>query len=137
MSSGAPQGTVLGPLLFLLYVNDLPENLQSSVRLFADDALLYGIISREEDCNKLQADLFELEYWQDRWQMKFNPTKCKIICISTKKSSPLKKYVFCGSELGEVDSTSYLGVTLTKNLKWSQHVSSISGKASKVLGLIS
>ena len=68
--------------------------------------------------------------------MKFNPSKCKIICISTKKSPPLKKYVFCRSELDEVDSVSYLGVTLTKNLKWSQHVSSISCKASKVLALI-
>ena len=68
--------------------------------------------------------------------MKFNPSKCKIICISTKNSPPLKKYVFCGSELDHVDSVSYLGVTLTNNLKWSQHVSSFSGKASKVLGLI-
>ena len=136
VTSGVPQGTVLGPLLFLLYVNDLPANLQSSVRLFADDALLYGIISNEVDCNRLQADLFELERWQDRWQMKFNPSKCKIICISTKKSPPLKKYVFCGSELDQIDSVSYLGVTLTNNLKWSQHVSSVSGKASKVLGLI-
>ena len=136
VTSGVPQSTVLGPLLFLLYVNDLPANLQSSVRLFADDALLYGIISNEVDCNRLQADLLELEHWQDRWQMKFNPSKCKIICISTKKSPPLKKYVFCGSELDQIDSVSYLGVTLTNNLKWSQHVSSVSGKASKVLGLI-
>ena len=60
------QGTVLGPLLFLLYVNDLPVNLQSSVRLFADNALLYSIISKEDDCNRLHADLFELERWQDR-----------------------------------------------------------------------
>ena len=136
VTSGVPQGTVLGPLLLLLYVNDLPANLQSSVRLFADDALLYGIISNEVDCNRLQADLFKLERWQDRWKMKFNPSKCKIICISTKKSPPLKKYVFCGSELDQVDSVSYLGVTLTNNLKWSQHVSSVSGKASKVLGSI-
>ena len=103
VTSGVPQGTVLGPFLFLLYVHDLPENLQSPVRLFADDALLYGITSSEDDCNKLQADLFELECWQDRWQMKFNPSKCKIICISTKKSPPLKKYVFCGCELDQVD----------------------------------
>ena len=130
---GIPQGTVLG--LLLLYVNDLPENLQSPVWLFADDALLYGIISSENDCNKLQADLFELECWQDKWQMKFNPSKCKIICISTNKS-PLRKYVFCGSELDQVDSVSYLGVILTNNLKWSQHVLSISDKGSKVVGLI-
>ena len=136
VTSGVPQGTVLGPLLFLLYVNDLPENLQSPVRLFVDDALLYGIISSEHDCNNLQTDLFELECWRERWQMKFNPSKCKILCISTKKSPPLRKYVFCGSELDQIDSVSYLGVSLTNSLKWSQHVSSISGKASKVLGLL-
>ena len=117
VTSGVPQGTVLGPLLLLLYVKDLPENLQSPVRLFADDALLYGIISSEDDCNKLQSDLFELECWQDTWQMKFNPSKCKIIGMSTKKSPPLRKYVFQGSELDQVDSVSYLGVTLTNNLK--------------------
>ena len=61
VTSGVPQGTVLRPLLFLLCVNDLPANLQSSVTLFADDALLYGIISNEDDCKRLQADLFELE----------------------------------------------------------------------------
>ena len=82
-----PQGTVLGPLLFLLYVKDLPANLQSSVSLFADDALLYGIISNEDDCNRLQDDLLELERWQDRWQMKFNPSKCKIIRIYTEVTS--------------------------------------------------
>ena len=60
--------------IILLYVNDLPANLQSSVRLFADEALLYGITSNEDDCNRLQADLFELECWQDRWQMRFNPS---------------------------------------------------------------
>ena len=132
VTSGVPQGTVQ----FLLYVNDLPANLQSSVRLFAVDPLLYGFIFNEDDCNRLQADLFELERWQDRWQMKFNPSKCKIICISTEKSPPLKKYMSCGSEHDQVDSVSYVGVTLTNNLKWSQHVSSVSGKASKVLGLI-
>ena len=68
--------------------------------------------------------------------MKFNPSKCKIICISAKKSPSLKKYVFCGSELDQVDSVSHLGVTSTNKLKWSQHVSSVSGKESKVLGLI-
>ena len=117
VTSDVPQGTVLDPLLFLLYVKNLPENLQSSVRLFADDALFYGIISNEDDCNRLQSDLFELKHLQERRQMKFNPSTCKMICISTKKSAPLKKYVFCVSELDQVDSVSYLGVTLTNNVK--------------------
>ena len=68
--------------------------------------------------------------------MLFNPAKCKTICLSTKKAPPQRKYVFCGAELEQVDSISYLGVILNDNLKWSNHVSSISGKASKVLGMI-
>ena len=61
MTSGVPQSTVLGPLLFLFYVNDLPDNLKSSLRLFPDDALLYVVISNEEDGDQLQDDLRQLE----------------------------------------------------------------------------
>ena len=136
VTSGVPQGTVLGPLLFLLYVNDLPDNLKSSIRLFADDALLYGVISNENDGDQLQEDLKQLEAWQNTWQMSFNPSKCKTICTSTKRDPPQKKYVFCGVELEKVDSISYLGVILNDNLKWSKHVQSTTGKASKVLGMM-
>ena len=79
VTSGVLQGTVLGPLLFLLYVNDLPDNLKSSIRLFADDALLYGVISNENDGDQLQEDLKQIEAWQNTWQMSFNPSKCKTI----------------------------------------------------------
>ena len=112
VTSGVPQGTVLGPLLFLLYVNDLPDNLKSSVRLFADDALLYGVMTNEEDGDQLQEDLQQLEVWQCKWQMVFNPTKCKTICISTKKTPPQRKYTFCGVELEQVNSFF---------LSWSNH----------------
>ena len=69
VTSGLPQGTVLGLLLFLIYINDLPDNVQSSVRLFADHALLYGIVASDADCNLLQSDLGRLESWQYHWQM--------------------------------------------------------------------
>ena len=108
MTWGVPQGTVLGPLLFLLYVNDLPNNLKSSLRLFADDALLYGVVSNEEGGAQLQDDLRQLEMWQSKWQLVFNPSKCKTICISTKKVPPQRKYIFCGIELEQVECISYL-----------------------------
>lgn len=79
VTSGVPQSTVLGPLIFQLYVDDL-HDLKSSLMLFADDTLLYGVISNEEDGDKLQDDLRQLEMWQSKWQMVFNPSKCKTIC---------------------------------------------------------
>ena len=136
VSSGVPQGTVLGPLLFLLYIIDLPDNLKSSIRLFADDALLYGVMRNEEDGDQLQEDLQQLEVWQCKWQMVFNPTKCNTICISTNKTQPQKKYTFCGVELEQVNSFSYLGVTITEDLKWSKHFTSIAGKTGGELGTI-
>ena len=71
LTSGVPQGTVLGPLLFLIYINDLPNNLHSTVKLFSDDVLLYGVISHDFDCDHLQEDQYELEQWQNLWQMEF------------------------------------------------------------------
>ena len=136
VTSGVPQGTVLGPLLFLLYINDLSDNLQSTVKLFADDALLYGVITSDSDCDRLQDDLHKLEQWQNLWQMEFNPSKCKILCISNKKHPPQKRYLFCGVELDQVEEMSYLGITFTSKLKWNHHISSVASKATKVLGVM-
>ena len=136
MTSGVPQGSVLGPLLFLTYINDLPNGLTSTVKLFADDTLLYGVVVEDSDCDNLQDDLNKLEIWQNEWQMQFNPSKCNIICISNKQRPPQRQYFFCGSKLEQVDSASYLGITVNSKLKWSEHISSISSKASRSLGLI-
>ena len=92
VSSGVPQGTVLAPLLFLLYMNDLPDNINSTVRLLADDALLYGVISNDADGEQIQNDLIRLQQWQTIWQMNFNPAKCKVTCSSTKRDPPKKVY---------------------------------------------
>ena len=85
--SGVPQGTVLGPLLFLLYINDLPDNLRSSCRLFADDCLVYNDITSPEDTQILQNDLKTLESWQNKWLMCFNPKKVFHHHFCTKESS--------------------------------------------------
>ena len=83
VTSGVPQGAVLGPILFLLFINDLPENMKNSmVRLFADDCILYKTIHSFDDCNKLQDNLQSLEQWETKWLMKFNDTKCYVMTIS-------------------------------------------------------
>ena len=82
MVSGVPQGTVLGPLLFLLHINDLPSVVSSKVRLFADDCLIYRNIKNKDDQIALQKDLNLLENWGNTWGMRFNPAKCNIISVT-------------------------------------------------------
>ena len=86
MTSGVPQGSVLGPLLFLLYINDLPQNTQSQVRLFADDTGVYLTVTNMQDSQLLQSDLESLQHWERTWDMKFNLGKCQVIHITRSKS---------------------------------------------------
>lgn len=136
--SGVPQGSVLGPVLFLIFINDLPDNLRSSVRLFADDCVLYRNISSPQDCNILQEDLDNLARWEVDWQMKFNIAKCHSMRVT--RHLPHKQimytYTLHNQTLESVQSAKYLGVTVTDNLDWGQHISEISAKASKTLGFL-
>jgi len=75
---------VLGPLLFLLYVNDLPAWIQNSMKMFADNTKIWRKIEKAEDSNFLQSDLNSMEEWSDNWQLKFNPDKCKVMHIGHK-----------------------------------------------------
>ena len=82
VNSGIPQGSVLGPLLFLLYINDLPEYIHLQVRLFADDTAIYITINNHSDSDTLQQDLDTLQTWERLWDMDFNPSKCQVLHIS-------------------------------------------------------
>ena len=88
VSSGVPQGSVLGPILFLAYINDLPEQVKSRVRLFADDTALYLAISSTTESEVLQTDLAILEQWEKMWDMQFNPSKCQVLQITKKRQNP-------------------------------------------------
>ncbi|XP_076437648.1 uncharacterized protein LOC143276877 [Babylonia areolata] len=88
VKSGVPQGSVLGPCLFLVFINDLPENLTSKTRMFADDTAMYRAISSTEDHAHLQEDLERLQIWERKWEMAFNPGKCATLRITRCKNSP-------------------------------------------------
>ena len=85
VTSGVPQGTVLGPTLFLIYINDIAENIKSNIRLFADDCVVYRQIDSTQDHVILQEDLNNLFDWSNTWQMKFNVDKCVIMNIGNLK----------------------------------------------------
>ena len=134
--SGVPQGTVLGPLLFLLHINDLPLNVRSQVRLFADDCLLYRPINSAEDQEILQHDLRSLEQWGTKWGMRFNASKCEIMRMHRGRSALTRMYSLGGLILRQVDQAKYLGITITEDLTWAPHINNIAGKANAKIGFL-
>ena len=136
VESGVPQGTVLGPLLFLLYINDLPDNLKSTVRLFADDCVMYNSIKTPQDATVLQKDLDSLSAWERKWQMQFNPQKCFVLRIPASRSPIISNYTLGESILQETTSHSYLGVDIASHLKWDTHINRITASANKTIGFI-
>ena len=95
VDSGVPQGTVLGPILFLLHINDLPSVISSKVRLFADDCLVYREIKIRQDQNDMQKDLNLLESWETTWGMRFNAAKCNIMRVSRVSKPPSHTNMSC------------------------------------------
>ena len=123
-TSGVPQGTVLGLLLFLLFIHDLPAVLDPSTRcrIFADDCLVYWVINSINDQLQLQKDLASLENWSHQWGMHFNAKKCNVMTISWRK--PLDKfYQLNNTILDRVSNCTYLGVTISNTLSWSEQIS--------------
>lgn len=136
VTSGVPQGSVLGPLLFLLYINDLPENIQSQVRLFADDTAVYLTVTNPNDSSTLQNDLDTLQQWERTWDMEFNPSKCQVLHISKSRHPIISQYTLHGEILEAVDCAKYLGVSISKDLSWNTHINEITKKANRTLGFV-
>ena len=135
-TSGVPQGTVLAPLLFVFFINDLPTGILSTVRLYADDVILYITVNSIDDCHQLQKDLALLERWANKWQMTFNVQKCKFIRITLKKNPILYHYTLYDTIVQEVEHTKYLGLTIDSRLSWSEHIRQITSKASSIKGFL-
>ena len=136
VTSGVPQGSVLGPLLFLLYINDLPETIQSEVRLFADDTAVYLTVSNLQDSQVLQSDLESLQRWERTWDMEFNPNKCQVLHITRSKKPVMSGYFMHNQKLESVDAAKYLGVSISKDLSWNTHISNITTNANRTLGFV-
>ena len=135
--SGVPQGSVLGPLLFLIFVNDLPEWIKSSLKMFADDTKIWARIRVEKDGECLQRDLDSLGRWSDEWLLRFNCEKCKVMHIGHKLQT---NYYMTqdgkSRKLEEIREERDLGVVIADNLKPGVQCGRAAAKAMSVLGII-
>ena len=136
VTSGVPQGSVLGPILFLVFINDMPECISSKCRLFADDTIVYREIVSADDTTLLQQDLDALQVWERRWGMSFNPSKCNTINITRKTKPIVVAYTLKEEPLDNVKVATYLGVQLANNLTWHNHIAKVSAKGNKTLGFV-
>ena len=121
VTSCVPQGSVLGPTLFLLFINDITQVTNSQLRLFADDTVLYKTINSLHDHQVLQEDLLNVTKWASDWQMDFNVTKCHILCITKKRKPSSFTYTANSKALTKVPECDYLGVTCTETGRWGAH----------------
>ena len=136
--SGVPQGTVLGPLFFLIYINDINENLTpgTNLRLFADDSFLYREIRTTNDCRILQKDLNSLQNWELKWKMEFRPSKCQFLRITNKKRPIKSDYNIHQTKVIETDNSKYLGVIIDSKLNWKEQIKAVCKKSNAVLAFL-
>lgn len=137
VKSGVPQGSVLGPLLFLIYINDISCGLASPIHLFADDSILFRRLSDQKDIDTLQNDLRLLQDWSDRWLLRFNASKSQQITIRSGYHQYRNPDLYLNGELLQCyDNVKYLGVTINKHLAWKPHVHNVATNAKQRLGFL-
>lgn len=134
VTSGVPQGSVLGPVLFLIYINDIDEGITCILSKFADDTKIASTVVSRDQVNEMQNNLNRLSDWAKTWQMKFNTDKCKVLHIGYRNEKAT--YIMDGNKLKNSNSEKDLGVTIASNLKPSQQCSEVVKKANKLVGFI-
>jgi hypothetical protein len=136
--AGVPQGSVLGPLLFLIYINDITDNIKSCIKIFADDTSLFITIDKnqKEATCQLNDDLENIKNWAYKWLVKFNPTKTKSLYITLKNQVQYPPITFDGHALEQVEHHKHLGVEFNTTLSWKEHIENISTSANKKLNIL-
>ena len=135
--SGIPQGSVLGPLLFVLYINDLPDSVSSNILLFADDTKIFQQIRSEKDALSLQSDIDALNAWSEKWLLKFNTDKCHVLTLGKfDKIMHTHRYTLYGNELDHVLEEKDLGVIIDMEMTFEEHIAAKVKKANGMMGLI-
>ena len=134
ISSGIPQGSVLGPTFFVVFINDIPDSINSTVNIFADDTKLFRSVTSDEEHVVLQSDLDMLADWSETWQLKFNASKCKVLHIGQHDTN--YEYYLGNSKLENTTMEKDLGVIMDGELKFHNHVAQAAKKASGVLAQI-
>jgi hypothetical protein len=137
VTSGVPQGSVLGPLLFLIFINDLPDNAIVSIRLFADDCIVYSEVNDPSDCIILEKALQDVCKWCDDNGMKLNTDKSQLLSFTNRRNQIRYNYKLGNEKLDSVTSAKYLGVNLASNLSWNNHLDAVVSKANQAMNFIS
>ena len=134
VKSGVPQGSVLGPTLFVVYINDIDDNICSHILKFADDTKIFGPVATEEQISVLQQDLEKVFKWSQEWQMLFNEAKCKCLHIGHRNQHHV--YTIGEHNIEETVEDRDLGVLVTETLSPSHHIAKIVRKANQIVGMI-
>jgi len=132
--SSVPQGSVLGLILFLIYINDLDNGVKNWILKFADDTKIFSAVNNNLDRSVFQKDLDNLLRWAEEWQMLFSVLKCKVMHLGYKNHC--YSYYMDGKQLDTAEEEKDLGIIITKDLKVSQQCKQAYAKASRMLGLI-
>ena len=136
VTSGTPEGGLISPILFSLYINDLSDGMSSRVLMFADDAKLFRKIACQSDAEVLQKDLNQLCKWSKTWMLKLNPSKCKSFRMTLKTKPLVTTYFIGNTTLEEVEHIRDLGVILDSKLTFSSHIENTVKKSNRALGVL-
>ena len=134
VTSGVPQGSVLGLVLFLVFIDDIDDGVNNSILKFADDTKLFGVVNNLEQHDVLQQDLQRLVDWSNRWLMEFNAAKCTVIHVG--RNNQRYEYVMGEQKLSAVDEERDLGIMITADMKSSVNCQVACSRAQRILGML-